>query len=502
MKASAFHVLLFSILTYLLLLLLFGYQFGDNDHIELLPYILKLQDPTLYQNDFFLDSMFAMIPNERHIFASVFSLFPASSLEWVFFIFHVFSSLILIFGLYRIAERFVSRPYLIWSAIILNLLFFHEWNFGKVEMYYSAFQASNLAKAIAVWSIFYFIDGHKWAAFILLIAVTYIQVVVGLNLAIVFTSIVVLGFRRQAFFSDLKPVIAYTVLTLPFLLLLLMNRSAASDKHYFEIMFNFRHQHHFFIYSSDKIILMLSLIMLSLVFYFNRSKELFLFTMIITIGTCIYVLNMQFLKIEFIANFNWLKNTIWLKYLGFVGFVGLLEKYLPKFTFKPALLTLFLGLAILTTGHLLLNQRDKTNYTAPLEFPTRERSDSSLDICEQIINRTNNNALFIQPFNFTALKYHSQRASYVDFKAIPRSPKFAQTWYKRINEVYGLSLTDGGGFGMKQKADKNYKTMSDKDIPFLSKHGITHLLTFRDHKLNAPVIAENSDYIVYKLTED
>ncbi|NNJ55392.1 MAG: hypothetical protein HKP14_04650, partial [Bacteroidia bacterium] len=63
------------VVSYFLLFLRWGYSFGDGDQVEILPYALKMINPNLYLNDFFINHIFTQSYNQRWAVASLLSQF-------------------------------------------------------------------------------------------------------------------------------------------------------------------------------------------------------------------------------------------------------------------------------------------------------------------------------------------------------------------------------------------------------------------------------------------
>jgi hypothetical protein len=74
-------------------------------------------------------------------------------------------------------------------------------------------------------------------------------------------------------------------------------------------------------------------------------------------------------------------------------------------------------------------------------------------------------------------------------------------WSERISEVYNITAKNKlSGFDIKQTANDNFFKINLEQAQALKEKGITHIITFKSHKIkNLKVIAENSEYKIYKL---
>src|SRR6185295_5398829 len=85
--AFSLNSVLFAVFMWLVLIARYGYVFGADDQVELLPYILFLKNHALYPHDFFIQGLSSVVPNERTIVAYL--LLPlASCLQVTCFVLH------------------------------------------------------------------------------------------------------------------------------------------------------------------------------------------------------------------------------------------------------------------------------------------------------------------------------------------------------------------------------------------------------------------------------
>ena len=124
-----------------------------------------------------------------------------------------------------------------------------------------------------------------------------------------------------------------------------------------------------------------------------------------------------------------------------------------------------------------------------------------ISICKDINEVTPSDAVFIQPFENTELKFFAQRSSYVEFKANVRNKKFVGDWYDRIQLVFDVSAENTEkGFALQQKANENYYTENRWVLSSRAGQGISYMLVKKNY---APPfgtkILENNSYAVYQL---
>jgi len=140
-------------------------------------------------------------------------------------------------------------------------------------------------------------------------------------------------------------------------------------------------------------------------------------------------------------------------------------------------------------------------YRVPFQLFGMKEKDDMIAICEKIKETAPVDAVFIQPFDNTELKFYGQRSSFVEFKANVKHKSFVGEWYRRIGIVYGISAIDEvQGFKLQDKADANYYTPEVWRFSNKAGYGITHMLVKKDYKPPyGNLILSNNSYAVYKL---
>ena len=162
---------------------------------------------------------------------------------------------------------------------------------------------------------------------------------------------------------------------------------------------------------------------------------------------------------------------------------------------------LWLALGVAACFGLIVFFRHQLPYKVPYQLFALKQEDDMIAICEKIKETTPVDALFIQPFDNTELKYYGQRSSFVEFKANVRHKRFVGEWLYRVWMVYNIDLNaDLRGFALQQYADKTFYSLNAEKLNGLKACGVTHLLTRRDANPGfGELIISNNTYAVYKL---
>lgn len=505
---------LFALFAWSLLVLRFGYRFGTGDQVELLPYTLFLQNPQLYPHDFFIQGLHAAVPNERTVMAHLLLPF-VSHLELFCFIFQMLTTLVLVMGLEKLALRFINNTYLAWLSVLIALIPLNDFGLGNVELYSECLQAGGVAVAIAVWAVNFFIDRKFLATSLLMAVATFIQVLDGLDVMLVLCAVALLQLiRRQIAVKDfVQLTIPYLLTAGVWLLVILQAKSGSgsgsaynSPDEFFRILFEFRHPHHFIFatFSKAKVAVYFLLTALALVFFYQRSESLFQFILLATIGLCLYIIATDIFHLVFIANFQFYKVTQWVKFFGVMAGVGYISIYLPGarlFRINVIVERMLLVAGAVFCFVIIFYFNNHLPYRVPYQIASLKQEDDMLQICQSIKQVTPTDAVFVQPFENTELKFYAQRSSYVEFKANVRHKAYVAEWYRRIKEVFGVKYEDKvKGFELQQQANTHFYELNAEQLMRLKQEGVTHMLTIKQHPpAIGNLVTANSTYAVYQL---
>lgn len=499
--------ILFAIFAWSLLILRFGYQYGTGDQVELLPYVLYLNDTTLYAHDFFIQGLHAQQPNERTVMAHLLLPF-VNHLEIVCLLLQFLVSIVLVLGIEQLALRFVKNKYTAWLIILTALIPLNDYTLGNVEIYSECLQAGSLATAIIVWAINLFLDKKYTLASVLMSVASIIQILDGLDVMLLL-SLVLLIFtiQRKATIQQFATFVGiFAATALVYMVLILQAKSGEgtlSNEQLFSILFEFRHPHHFIFstFSKLKVAVFFLLSIIGLVYFFRKSSTLFYFIAAGLLGVVVYAVITDVFHTIFIANFQFYKVTQWIKLLCVIAAFAYIESRIGEY--KNFKLPVWLERSKLIAGTVIcftviIFFADKLPYKVPYQILGLKERDDAINICEQIKQVTPKDAVFVQPFDDTALKYHAQRSSYVEFKANVRHKAFVGEWYKRVQQVYRISVErEKSGFALRSVADINF---CHADVAKLKGLGITHILTKKDCPLpQGTLILQNNTYAVYQL---
>jgi hypothetical protein len=188
---------------------------------------------------------------------------------------------------------------------------------------------------------------------------------------------------------------------------------------------------------------------------------------------------------------------MWIKLLGTMAGVALLaawtkENYHFLYKWIPVL-------SIVAILFVCIKYKAES-YMFPWENYTQLNDE--LDMSYQCKKLTDKDAVFIQPYEFTALKYHGQRSSYVEPDRILRKRKDIVLWYNRLGSVYGLYNTKQlarNPYFIVERASA-YKKLRAADLAKFKSEGVNYIIVYADMNYkNALLLYKNKTYQLLKL---
>ncbi len=486
---------------YASVLLLLGYQYGTSDQTEGLSYALFLGDPTLYPSDFYIQFISSHIPNERYPFALLMKL-GMSHIELWAFLCHAACSMVMIYGLRKISGLYIRSSFFRWLSILTAMVLMYQLNLGGNELYYNYMVPSLPAKAMSVWVLYWSLTGRWVKAFVLLNAVILFQPVVGAQVFLLQGVLALAPILQQGqlpTMAGLRKYLPATLCALPGLawLLLLWQYHHADDADVdFLAIVRMRMPHHYFPDTFSWLHFVASAIFFACAYLWYRitDRRVGALYVVVTTGALVYSI-LLYQGWDLPIKTQWFKTTIWLETFSVMALFGWLDKRV-MLHIRP---TLFLTVLAAMLGGMLVagfppvaeKPRDRTE---PVE------QDPSIEIAQIAHRVTPQQALFIIPPDNSNFRFIAQRSVFVDFKSIAHQKSYLKEWYRRVHLVYGLSVhMPTGGFALMPEARAAYRNLSERQVQSLISMGVTHMLTWKDHQLDLPVVAENEQYRIYQV---
>jgi hypothetical protein len=495
-----------------------GYIFGENDLVEDLSYAKYLINNELYKNDFYIQHIANHVPNERYCFAIITSWFGNWN-EQMFFLCHAILSFVLISGLNRLSDFWIKNNVLKWLNLILLLLCLDNIHLGGNELYYNMLAPSFVAQVLGLWAILFFLEEKSHWTCILLFIATLFHPLIGAQLwTIVVGILLVRYFKELIFFKNIinnlyDVVKSYQLALINIFCFVLSviwvlkiqsnyNVGGVSNDKLFEIM-QFRASHHYFPLSFPikNALILLPIMLFGYLFFRKINKIIAHFYEIVFLGILVYMIGVYFLKQPIVLSTQWFATTIWLEMFSVMGIIAYFQHKIlilfKKVTEKQIIIGLS-GLAVI--GMTLIMPSFRLLKNKPYQFFCFKNQSSDRAIALQAKILTDKKAVFLIPFENTDFKYWSERSVFVDYKSIAHQKAALLEWYERIQKIYGVGFEDyRKRLNINELANKNWLAKTENDFLNLKKEGVTHLLTFKKHRLNLPVLVENEDWVIHFL---
>ncbi len=491
-----------SIIIVFLLYLQYGYQIGIEDGPEFLTFSKIAQNPSLYKNDLFMQSMLDMGWNERTLFGHFFALFP--NLEWAGWIAHFLLTTMMVIGVQVCAYKLLQN--FLWStmATALSLLIVNNLEIGGNMLYFNDIQGESFANTIGIWVFAAWLYNKKPLGIILLIIATWFHPLIGFQLFLIFSGSYILFSLYQKKFENLKAMLLATLAYLTFAGWLIVyifighksGQEMASTEEFMELSYKFSLMCHFTPHVfSRKGYIFLSMCLIAGIYYFNKkNKEVLALLIVLLIGYIIYTIG-YYANSYLITSTWWFRTNMWTKFIGTLALCaliqecskGLSQQIIPFVIFTISIIMSFLFIS-------------QTKYLFPWNDLRKQSDEIDLSIAAKGL--TKQDAVFIQPFFFTALKYFGERASYVEYHRIVRSRATIKIWYARLGELYQLdkSINVARNPDLFETMDKNYAGLNTVALEQLKQKGVQYMITFS--YCNYPqykTIYQNKSYKLLKL---
>ncbi len=490
-----------------------GYVFGSGDQSETMPYILWLNNHSLYPSDLFIQNLIQHPFNERRFFVE-FLRFFSNHLSLNVFIIHALCSALLFCGIFVYARKKFSNFSHTWLAILVPLMIFYIFNTGSNELYDNALTPSYISNTLVIW-VFVLLQQHKiLAAISLLIMATFIQPLIGIQIAlIVFLSALsyqlsAISFSRRLKADSSKLIagfILYSCTAGVYVFSLLHQISASSDSKLAMQIIEMRQAHHYFPHYFNIFGALFISICATAIFILGNKREK-IWSILIVAGCIVYTFGVYVLKNNFILNTQWFRITIWVKLFGTLIIAQQIFKHLEQYDFKFFFKEENFKLAINVIGLsslILLISRISIFGGINYNFPFFKNNDPVIDISAHAKNCTPENALFLLPPDFDAFRFYSVRNNFIDYKALLHDNSFFLEWQKRMKNIYNVGVENKEkSFKLMLVAKNNFNALSDSTLSQLcAQNHVGYIIRDKAHPIHSEFnkIDSTANYAIYKL---
>mgnify|MGYP007097580106 FL=1 len=447
----------------------FGYDFGASDQDEMLPYLYRLLDPTLYSTDWFVRNMTDHL-NVRTYF--IYALYlPALVLPvWlVAALGYTACWIVIVQSVYQISLRILRDALGAVLATFFVIVFFHKVTLGANDLVYHLLVPELVAWAFVLPALVMYWNKKMQTAALLLGLGTCFHLITGLTTGLVLVLLVLWQVRESALSwqSGIQFIAIYGLAALPIVgpiafqqlttrptttLAALLETGTP-----YEILVHFRLPlHHLSNYAPSRTFGWLFLMILGIgAFYYLRKSgvlrhQTFLirFTLISSVLIGLSFLGVETFHSLILAKFQFYKLAVWLKLFALAlvaGAIGnILKTHLPQIheaiahtVFQLPRITaalFFVGISLLAMGIWSKNER-LFEKAGPIFYQASE-----LAKMEQWISQnTQKNTLFAIPPSNTTFRSHAKRSIVVNWLSFPFRDSEMVFWRHQLQQVAPLA---------------------------------------------------------------
>lgn len=474
----------------------FGYGYGSSDQDELLPFLLHRLNPQLFTEDWFVQLQ-----------ASSFNirLYPVLLLQGLAILMPVWTAVLVTYvvswqaialAIYALVQEIVHNRIAASLAVPVVLVLTPQWTLGGNDLVHSMLVPSMMAWALVLWAAVFFLRKRWLPAALLLGLGTWMQALVGLQMAGILVLQALLDPEKRKTGVLLGAV--YALIALPSLGPILYQQLFSTmdlpvrEPSLFYIVAQFRNPHHYlpssFPLRSFVRFGVLAAAGIAALFYLHhqlrRDAHRFILSSLLIVAALLLV-GVVFTEVHpslFVAKLQLFMTTVFARILLVALICGAIISLLPLglrnvidriLGHKARLTGLVIGAVLAVAGALWLVK-------GPPALQTSDEycSEPGLGAVEAWVrDNTPTDAVFAIPPSVSSFRFRAQRAVFVNFKAFPYDDAEMYTWFSRIIAQAPVPLPERGGAGLLAKLDEAYERMPDQAIEELAdRYGIDYFL--------------------------
>lgn len=500
----------------------FGYAYGFSDQDEFLPYLMHLLDPSLFTNDWFVNTQLSSFSIRAYFVyllyvpAALFS--PAVAVGVLYFMcwFAIAS------GLYMLALQLTQNSIASILSVAIALVMTPFWTLGGNDLVHGMMVPSMLGWSLGLWALVFFFKGRfPFTAFLLGIA-TLFQALVGLQLGLVL-GLLMIAQRIAKRGRTIKEIVIFGLVYLlcaspaliPLFVQQLGNTAATLMPHsiagqYFYIMAEFRAPHHYLFHSFNEQRMLQFWILgglgvVSLFFHTRKSKQLPTFEIIsilvIICALCLVaytgterfhvlpILKLQLFKLTVLAKVLFVISICMAAATALPSrFQSLIERWFFNAPGK------FMGVCIIAYMLLVFLQLDR--YQAKV-YPLSASTDSKAAVYTWARTNTEETAIFATPPSWSGFRTTAARNIVINHKAYAYNDNDVHEWFARLNDMAPTDISGRTDDTLISTLDDAYEHASLSKLESnISRYNIDYLV--RSTPLDAyPLLYSTDEWYVY-----
>jgi hypothetical protein len=479
---------------FLLYFLRFGYDYGNSDQDEVIPYLLHRLDPGLFTQDWFVHIQVSEF-SVRTYFVWLLNTFSLILPVWLTtLILYVIVWVAIAAAVYKLAFH-ISRDQLAASAsVVVALVFTPMWTLGGNDLVHSMLVASMVSWALSLWATYHFLRSRYLIAPVLLGVACWMQALVGLHIALLLIAVRLYKvIRREPGPHTLGGVFVFTGLfvlwaspslgPLVFQQLATAREAVSAEPSLFYILAEFRLPHHympgsFYMHSYIRVGLLAAAaggVLLSARYRRGLEDLSFIIRCLIVIGLlCLFAtVFTELFPALLIAKLQFFKMTVLAKLFFVIVVTGAVFYWIPEgirafsheIMRRPGIALVVVMIAWIGVGSAAVLSE---GYFHDSVGPFR-RADEPIGQVEAWTRRnTSSAAIFAVPPSFSSFRSEAHRTIVINHKAIPYDDRLMETWFERLRDMAPIELPERGTPETIARLDSAFARLSADQLRILS----------------------------------
>lgn len=517
-------VLLAALLFYVLR---FGYNYGFSDQDEFLPFLLHRLDPSVLAQDWFVIGQASAFSIRTYFVSMLYGLAQFIPVWVVVLSFYIAAWLTLAGAVYVLCLTVTPNKLAATATVLAALVLTPQWTLGGNDLVHSMLVPSMCGWALGLWGLVLFLRNKQRHAALLLGIATWMQVLIGLQLAGLLGLILLwrLIHKQVTFQAVFLFAGIFVTVALPALAPLVYQHVGSSPSgateeslSMFYVLAEFRVPHHYLFYSfpTRSLIRFGTLLLLGglSAMPFIRRKPLAhrdtLFSLLLGIaGLCLFAfLGTEVWPSLFIAQLQLFKSTVLAKLIFLILICGSIAAWMPEpfsrlfervIAFRRGGLGIVLALWTMVIFSLLMDVDVLKVKAGPLAH-----EGTPLEKVESWARQASpQDAIFAVPPSWSGFRSRAQRAIVVNFKAFPYRDGLNEAWFERLTQLAPLTLPDRGSPALQRTLDEAFFQLPDHELLRLTEHyNVDFVVRDPTLMLSSPFfepVYRAADWIVYRV---
>ncbi len=527
-RPARFIAALLITLIYGLYLVRFGYGYGASDQDDFIPYLLRLMDPALFENDWYVQTQTATF-SVRTYFVWLLRVFTLIMPVWLaVLLVYLASWTSIVVALYKLGDLLTSNRLAALISVAITCVLTPFWTLGGNDLVHSMLVPSMAAWAIGLWSFVFYLRRLYVPAAVMAGLATLFQALIGMQIMLVIGCLLCFGYASNGYSAkDLKiisqssfaylitaaaaliPLISQQLAPEPTTLSSAISSTLAPEPSTFYIIALFRAPHHYLFYSFDKVRLV-QFFVLVLAGYLallkmqqhNPSFNRLFFTRVLTIvSVCCMIafLGTEVHPLLAVAKLQLFKMTILIKVIMVISLSAFIVKVLPaklsswieQTVFeRPLRLSALFVVAILA---LVIIQPDRLSQKV---YPWSTQNTPEIRLAQWAQGNTNEGEVFAVPPSWSSFRSHAKRAIVINFKSFPFLDDEIPVWFNRLTDMAPVKTPERADPNLLKALDLRYNTRSPNVLETLSfEYEFDYIIR------NTPLPGSSSFSVVHKEQE-